>query len=476
LPWQRDGFSRVTDARPNLRAPQARAWAKAAEFKGEISMFNRFRSMPATAMAVVLGCALMATAAPAAAQKKEKQKKEEEAKGKGLTASKGFAPALKKMTDATAAKDAATLQAALAEGQTSATAPDDKYLLGFYQLQLGILNKDQASQSQGLDVMLDSGLTPPENLAVYNFYSGNFAYGAKDYPKAIKRLEAARTAGSTETSLPVLLMDSYLSAGQADQGIAIAKTAIEASRAAGQRPSDELYVRPIKALQAAKRNDEMLALMTARLRDYGQPQVWRQTLFSVLQAAPAGGTPKEQESFTLDTMRLMRAAGAMTERLEYDEYSALAASDGLPGEAVAVIAEGEQKKVFPSTDTKLAARRDDQKARAGNEASTIVAYAKQPSTLANPKTAGATADALVGYGHYADAIPLYQAAAKGAAEKDMWTYRLGVAQALSGDKAGAKASFGQVTGARKRLADLWTVKLDAAAPPPAAAAAAPATN
>ena len=42
-------------------------------------MFNRFRSMPATALAAVLGCALVATAAPAAAQdkpKKEKAKKQ----------------------------------------------------------------------------------------------------------------------------------------------------------------------------------------------------------------------------------------------------------------------------------------------------------------------------------------------------------------------------------------------------------------
>lgn len=439
-------------------------------------MFNRFRSMSATAMTAVLGCALLATAAPAAAQKKEKPKKEEAAKGKGLSASKGFAPALKKMTDATAAKDAAALQAALAEGQGTATAPDDKYLVGFYQLQLGILNKDQVAQGQGLDVMLDSGLTPPENLAVYSFFSGNFAYAAKDYPKAIKRLEAARAAGSTEPNVPVLLMDSYLSSGQVDQGIATAKAAIEASRAAGQRPSDELYVRPIKALQAAKRNDEMLDLMTLRLRDINQPAVWRQTLFSVLQASPNVGTPKEQESVTLDVMRLMRATGAMTERLEYDEYSALAASDGLPGEAVAVIVEGEQKKIFTSTDSKLQPRRDDQKARAGNEASTIVAYAKQPATLTNPKTAGATGDALVGYGHYAEAIPLYQAAANGAADKDMWTYRLGVAQALSGDKSAAKASFAKVAGPRKRLAELWVVKLDAPATAPAAAAAAPATN
>ena len=93
LPWQRDAVSRVIDARPSLCAPRFGAEATAAEFKGEISMFTRFRSMPATAMAAVLGCALMATAAPASAQKKEKPKKGEEAK-EGLSASKEFGPAL----------------------------------------------------------------------------------------------------------------------------------------------------------------------------------------------------------------------------------------------------------------------------------------------------------------------------------------------------------------------------------------------
>src|SRR3546814_14246355 len=83
-------------------------------------MFTRFRSMPATAMAAVLGCALMATAAPASAQKKEKPKKGEEAK-EGLSASKEFGPALKKMTEDTTEKDAAALQAALTEGKATAT-------------------------------------------------------------------------------------------------------------------------------------------------------------------------------------------------------------------------------------------------------------------------------------------------------------------------------------------------------------------
>src|SRR3546814_2411173 len=75
LPLQRAAVSRVIDARPSLCAPDLRVETTAAEFKGEISMFTRFRSMPATAMAAVLGCALMATAAPASAQKKEKPQK-----------------------------------------------------------------------------------------------------------------------------------------------------------------------------------------------------------------------------------------------------------------------------------------------------------------------------------------------------------------------------------------------------------------
>src|SRR3546814_21052477 len=75
-----------------------------------------------------------------------------------------------------------------------------------------------------------------------------------------------------------------------------------------------------------------------------------------------------------------------------------------------------------------------------------------------------------GYGRYADAIPLDKAALAAGGDKDLWTYRLGVAQAQSGDVAGAKASFAQVTGSRKRLADLWTVKIDTPAAAPAAAA------
>lgn len=432
-------------------------------------MFTRFRSMPATAMAAVLGCALMATATPAAAQKKEKPKKEEAAKGKQLTASKGFAPALKKMTDANSAKDAAALQAALTEAQASASTPDDKYLVGFYQLQLGILSKDQALQGQGLDVMLESGLTPAENIGVYNFYSGNFAYGAKNYTKAIQRLEAAKAAGSTESALAPMLMDSYLNAGQIDKGWEIAQAGIASARAAGTKPSEELFVRPAQAFQKANRTNEMLDVLTMRVQDYPTPATWRNTLYILLQQS---GGDKE---LNLDILRLMRATNSMTQRPEYLEYAGLATEAGYPGEVVALIKHGQDSGAIPKTDAHFGGILESQTPRATADAAAVAADATKPATLTNPKAARATADALVGNGDAAKAIPLYQAALAASPTDAVIQYRLGVAQALAGQSDAAVASFAKVQGNRQRLAQLWTVRAKAGAAPAAAPAATPAS-
>lgn len=449
-------------------------------------MFIRFRSMTATAMAAALGCALVATAPVAMAQK---NKKEAAKKGNTVNPSKGFAPAVKKMVDAynigdaaalkkieeankdkgvetvkrlqeeARAKAAAALTVALREAEGGASTIEDQYWFAHYELQLGILNKDQALQAKGLDTMLDSGLAPADNLAAYNFFSGQFAYTAKNNAKAAQRLEAAKAAGYSEPHLDVLLMDSYIQLGQVDKGVATAKTAIEARRAAGQRPSDELYVRSIRALQSANRNEEVLDLMTLRMRDYNQPEVWRQTLFNMLQQSG------ENKEVALDTLRLMRATGAMLQRPEYLEYAGLATEAALPGEVVSLIKAGKASKVIPQDDARLDEIAKTQAERIGDEEATLTDYAARPQTLSNPRVAGATGDVMVSYGRYADAVPLYKAALATGGDKELWTYRLGVAQALAGDGAGAKASFAEVSGARKRLAQLWTVKIDAGAAP-----------
>lgn len=425
-------------------------------------MFTRFRPMSATAMAAALGCALMIPAAPAAA--KEKPQKEEAAQGAKLSPSKAYAPIAKKMGDAIKAKDAAALQAALAEGQAAASSNDDKYLQGFYTLQLGILNKDEALQGQGLEAALDSGMVPVADIGTYSFFSGRFAYVKKDYAKAIARFEQAKAAGSTDSSLPLLLMDSYLNSGRVDEGVALAKTTIEAERAAGRVPPEDLYVRPAKALQAAKRTDDLLDILTLRVRDYPQPTIWRNTLYIMLQQA---GSDKEMN---LDILRLMRATGAMTDRGEYLEYAALATEAGYPGEVVSLVRQGVAAKIFTDKDDRFAQILDSQTGRANADRPILLADAGKPVT--NPKAARATADALVGIGETAKAIPLYQAIA---AADPVAQYRLGVAQALAGQSDAAVASLAKVTGNRTRLAKLWTVFTQSKAATPAPAAAAPAS-
>lgn len=436
-------------------------------------MFTRFRSMPMTAMAAVLGCALMVTAAPAAAQdkpKKEKPKKGEEAKGGGVSVSKGFIPAAKKMEEAQKLKDPVAMQAALTEGQPTATTPDDKYYVGSYQLQLGILKKDQTLQAQGLDGMLETGKTPAEQLPIFNFYSGNFAYAAKDYPKAIQRLEAAKAAGSTEAALAPMLMDSYLNGGQIDKGWEIAKAGIDAARAAGARPSEELYVRPAQAFQKANRTNEMLDVLAMRVQDYPSPATWRNTLYILLQQA-AG-----DKELNLDILRLMRATNAMTQRPEYLEYAALATEAGYPGEVVAVIKQGQSSGAIPRNDTYFGGILESQGPRAASDAAAVAADAGKPATLSNPKAARATADALVGNGEAVKAIPLYEAALKGAPGDALVQYRLGVAQVLAGQGDAAAASLAKVQGPRQRLAQLWAIRAKTGAPVAAAPAAAPATG
>lgn len=427
-------------------------------------MFTRFRPLTATAMVAILGCSMMAVAMPATA--KEKPAKEEASKGPKLSPTKAFAPVGKKMEEAAKKKDAAALQAAVTEGQGVASSNDDKYFLGFYTLQLGILTKNEGLQEQGLDTALDSGFVPASDAALYNFYSGRFAYAKKDYPKAIKRLEAAKAAGSTEVSLSSLLMDSYLNANQIDQGLAIAKAGIEASHAAGQVAPEDLYVRPAKALQAAKRTDDLLDLLTLRVRDYPQPQIWRNTLYILLQQV--GG----DKDLNLDILRLMRATGAMTDRGEYLEYSALATEAGYPGEVVSLIEEGISKNIFPKTDARFGPLLASQTDRANADRPGLLADAGKPVSTANAKAARGTADALVGIGEPAKAIPIYEAIA---ATDPVAQYRLGVAQALAGQTDAAVASFAKVQGNRARLAKLWAVHAQAKTAPAAPAAAPAAT-
>jgi hypothetical protein len=205
------------------------------------------------------------------------------------------------------------------------------------------------------------------------------------------------------------------------------------------------------------------------VQDYPQPAIWRNTLFIVMQGA--------DKDLTLDTLRLMRHAGAMSEKGEVLEYAAIAIEGGLPGEVLSLIDEARAKGIVPVGDAKFNEIYTTQKARTAGDKAALDKDAATGAALPTARRARSTADALFGYGDYAKAAALYQIALdKGDPEADLVKLRLGVAQHMKGDTETAKTTLGTVAGPRQRLAKLWLVNIAAKQAPAAAPAAAATTT
>ena len=103
------------------------------------------------------------------------------------------------------------------------------------------------------------------------------------------------------------------------------------------------------------------------------------------------------------------------------------------------------KEVYTVSSGKVAA---DKASLASSQSAALAGSAAKPAV--------ATGDAYLGYGDYAKAAALYRASlGKTGADPSLSNLRLGIALALSGDKAGATAAFNAVTGARQQTASLW---------------------
>src|SRR3546814_13329620 len=98
--------------------------------------------------------------------------------------------------------------------------------------------------------------------------------------------------------------------------------------AAGQRPSEQMFVIPARALQEANRTNEMFDMLALRVQAYPTPETWNQSLRLVL--ANAGG----DKAMSLDVFRLLQAPDALRTRHEEPAYSDTAAAGGIPGEEV----------------------------------------------------------------------------------------------------------------------------------------------
>lgn len=362
------------------------------------------------------------------------------------------------------ANDAATAAAKVAEAkQTGLPTDDDKYSTGSIEYQLYKLNKDQAALSDGIDLMLASGKASADLQSQLYVSQGTLAYQNKDYRKAEAALLAAQKAGSTDANLIPVLVSSMANNGETLQALTTLNAAIDQSAAAGKPVSADWFQQGISLGYRAKGtpaelapvNEQTSALTKKWVAAYPTKANWHDAL-AIYRDQNHLATDVQ-----VDVFRLLRAANAMTADVDYREY----AEDTylrFPQEAMTALQEGSAKGVV-----NLAAKNDASeilalvKGKVAGDKGSLPAADKSARAAANGKAALFTADAYVGYGSYAPAIELYKlAVTKGQVDLPTVYLHMGWAQALSGDAAGAKASFAQVTGVRKTLADFWVIHLD----------------
>ncbi len=185
---------------------------------------------------------------------------------------------------------------------------------------------------------------------------------------------------------------------------------------------------------------------------YPTPENWRDALLIYRDLY------KPEPTTTLDTLRLLRSTKALSGERDYLEFADALKADANAGERKAVLDEGVSVKMVdpakPQFKTLIAATgKKAVTAKAG-----LAAMEKKAQAASGGDAALAAGDAYFGYGDYAKAAALYKSAiAKGSVDANVANTRLGMALALSGQRAEAETALRLVTGAAIGAGNLLAV-------------------
>lgn len=369
---------------------------------------------------------------------------------------KEFATALAPFVKALEAKDYAAASAAVEAARVKAKTPDEIYTVNQVALQIATAQSNPAAQYAAIEAMLASGGATATDKSVFNVFLSRRAYDEKRDDDALRYARAAKAAGSIDPVVDQIIVASAARQGDYATAIAGGQGQIDAMKAAGQVPEESAYRQLVGLAQRSKDTALEHQMYQQWIAAYPSTENWRAVLMNSMAGRKLG------EPVQLDFFRLMRATNALSSADEWRSYAELASSQNLNGEVVAAVDAGSQAGVLESGGVREVY--DRSKAKIAEDRASLINEARTASSKTTAKPVAAAADALMGYGEYAQAVDLYRIAlTKPGVETDEVTLRMGIAQALSGDNAGAKTTFGRVGGDRQVLADYWTLWLDSRA-------------
>jgi hypothetical protein len=237
--------------------------------------------------------------------------------------------------------------------------------------------------------------------------------------------------------------------GRAAEAVTLMAKSFAAAKTAGVKPKENDYKFAARIAYDAKA-PAAADITRAWIADYPNPTNWRDALRIYRDVNGLEGDAK------IDIMRLARAANALNGEGDYFAYVNELVTRGHLNEAKAVLDEAGAKKAIDVN--KNAFKQFAPKLAKAPSRTTIDAVAKQALGAGSGKTAMEAGDTLFGIGAFAEAAPLFKAAAtKGGVDANLANLRLGMALARAGDKAGATAALNAVAGPQANIAKYWLI-------------------
>ena len=387
---------------------------------------------------------------PRATTTEEAQPQQQAAPAGSVKPSQKAMKALVDLQKAVNANDTANIPAKLAAAQAVATTKEDRYLVARLQLKAAVAANDTATMSSAIDAVASSGVASQADVAKLYRGLGGTLYNAKQYDKAIAAYNRAVALDPADYDSMGLIAESHLAAGQKAEAASAFQRAIQARTAAGQKAEEDLYKRSVQLAYDARSPN---AIQAARdwVAAYPSANSWHNAVAIYRNM----GQPDTEG--TLDLLRLLQAAGALSTPGDYALFAEASADQLNFNEAQTVLDAGIAAKVVNPATPQFRDMLNVLKVKAKATPADLEAAAKMSPNAQNLLRIG---DRYYAMGNYSKAAEIYrQVVGKPGADKDVANLHLGMALARGGDKAGATAALNSVTGGRADIAKFWLLYL-----------------
>jgi tetratricopeptide (TPR) repeat protein len=358
--------------------------------------------------------------------------------------------ALQPVQVAITAKDWAKATSLLPAAQAAAQSADAKYVYGQLELQIGLGMQDTTLQSKAVnDLIASGGALPSEMPALYR-NQGAFALQAHNSAVAETAFAQVISLTPNDPEGYINLAKIKADARKPQEAVQLIDKAIALKTAAGQPADETWYKFALKLAYESHMRPDSLRLSRELVAAYPTPSNWRDALIIFRDATTL------DKGTTLDLLRLMRASKALAGERDWFDLADSLGTSGLPGEEQAVLQEGAQLHAIDLNKAAFHDLMSSSSARVAADRASLAGIEAKALAAPSGTIALNTGDAYFGYGNYPKAIALYQAAlGKSGVDPNVVNTHIGMALALSGDRAGAEAAFRKVTGPRADVAALW---------------------